>query len=320
MPMAAPGAGRYTGGRSDQTEDAMRFMCVEQSEGGTSLAVVRGDKALPLAPAYGAAFADVGALAAAGPAGLAQVEQAIERAPEDAWKPVDHHTPALPVANPGKVVCLGLNYADHAKEGGHEVPEYPSLFLRGRTSLIPAGAPIVRPACSERLDYEAELLLVIGRGGRHLSEDEALEAIFGYTLFNDGSIRDYQRKTGQWTAGKNFDATGPVGPVVVTPDELPPGAAGLRITTRLNGNIMQDANTSDMLFPAARTIAILSEIMTLEAGDLIALGTPQGVGHARRPPVWMKAGDVVEVEVEGIGVLRNPIVDEEAGAGRAAAE
>jgi acylpyruvate hydrolase len=133
-------------------------------------------------------------------------------------------------------------------------------------------------------------------------------------------VREYQRKTKQWTAGKNFDATGPVGPVVVTPEELPQGAAGLRISTRLNGQVMQDANTSDMLFPVAPTIAIVSEIMTLEPGDLIALGTPQGVGHARRPPVWMKPGDVVEVEVEGIGVLRNPIVDEAEGAAAAAAE
>jgi acylpyruvate hydrolase len=298
----------------------MRFMCVEQAEGGTTLAVVRGDKALPLAPAYGAAFADVGALAAAGPAGLEQVERAVQQAPEDAWKRVEHLKPALPVANPGKVVCLGLNYADHAKEGGHEVPDYPSLFMRARTSLIPAGAPLVRPRVSETLDYEAELMVVIGRGGRYLSEDEALDAIFGYTLFNDGSVREYQRKTKQWTAGKNFDATGPVGAVVVTPDELPQGAAGLRISTRLNGQVMQDANTSDMLFPVAPTIAIVSEIMTLEPGDLIALGTPQGVGHARRPPVWMKPGDVVEVEVEGIGVLRNPIVDEAEGAAAAAAE
>jgi acylpyruvate hydrolase len=298
----------------------MRLMCIRQGEGGTALAVVRGDKALPLAPAYGAAFADVGALAAAGPAGLKQVEQAVEQAPQEAWKPVEHLTPALPVANPGKVVCLGLNYADHAKEGGHEVPDYPSLFMRVRTSLIPAGAPIIRPRVSETLDYEAELMVVVGRGGRHLSENEALDAIFGYTLFNDGSVREYQRKTKQWTAGKNFDATGPVGPVVVTPDELPAGAAGLRISTRLNGQVMQDANTSDMLFPVARTFAILSEIMTLEPGDLIATGTPEGVGHARRPPVWMKPGDTVEVEVEGIGILRNPIEDEAAGAARAAAE
>ncbi|HEX2257067.1 MAG TPA: fumarylacetoacetate hydrolase family protein [Afifellaceae bacterium] len=298
----------------------MRFMCIRDGEGGTALAVVRGDKALPLAPAYGAVFADVGALAAAGPAGLAQVERAVGEAPEDAWKPVEHLTPALPVTNPGKVVCLGLNYADHAKEGGHEVPDYPSLFMRVLTSLIPAGAPLVRPRVSETLDYEAELMVVIGRGGRYLAEEEALDAIFGYTLFNDGSVREYQRKTKQWTAGKNFDATGPVGSVVVTPDELPAGAAGLRIATRLNGQVMQDDNTDNMLFPVARTIAIVSEIMTLEPGDMIAMGTPQGVGHARRPPVWMKAGDVVEIEIEKIGVLRNPIVDEAAGEARAAAE
>ena len=219
--------------------------------------------------------------------------------------------PALPVAKPGKIICLGLNYVDHIKEGGYEIPKYPALFMRGLTSMIPAAAPMVRPACSERLDYEAELMVIIGRRGKHVSDDSALDLVFGYTLFNDGSVRDYQRKTHQWTPGKNFDATGPVGPVVVTPDELPPGAAGLKIESRINGEVMQSANTSDMLWNVARTISTLSEFATLEPGDMIAMGTPPGVGHARRPPRWLRPGDTVEIEIEGIGICSNPVVAEE---------
>ena len=169
---------------------------------------------------------------------------------------------------------------------------------------------MLRPKCSEQLDYECELAIVIGKGGRHIAEADALDHVFGYTLFNDVSVRDYQRKTGQWTPGKNFDGTGPLGPCVVTADDLPPGASGLRITTRLNGETMQDSNTSDMIFSTARIIALLSEFMTLAPGDVIATGTPSGVAHARKPPTWMKDGDTVEVEVEGIGVLSNPVVDE----------
>jgi len=218
--------------------------------------------------------------------------------------------PALPIARPPKMICIGLNYALHAKEGGHDIPTYPSVFLRVNASLLPAEANVIRPKISEQLDYECELAIVIGKGGRHISEADALDHVFGYTLFNDVSVRDFQRKTAQWTPGKNFDGTGPLGPVVVTTDELPPGASGLQITTRVNGNTMQDSNTSDMIFSTQRIVAVLSEFMTLEPGDVIATGTPSGVAHARKPPAWMKAGDVVEVEVEGIGILRNPIIDE----------
>ncbi len=219
-------------------------------------------------------------------------------------------TPALPVARPGKIVCLGLNFAEHAKEGGYDVPDYPAMFLRASTSIIAAGAPMVLPTASHTFDYETELVLIIGKGGRHIPEADALGHVFGYSTFNDGSIRDYQRKTHQWTAGKNFDGTGAIGPIVVTPDEVPEGASGLAISTRLNGRVLQNSNTSDMIFTVARTIAIVSEIMTLEPGDMIAFGTPPGVGHARKPQVWMKAGDVVEVEIEEIGICRNQIVAE----------
>ncbi|MFW5834009.1 MAG: fumarylacetoacetate hydrolase family protein [Pseudomonadota bacterium] len=214
-----------------------------------------------------------------------------------------------PIPRPGKILCLGLNYVEHAKEGGHEVPDYPAIFMRTTSSLVAPGAPVVRPKVSEKLDYEAELTLVIGQHSRNVAEAEALEVVFGYTLLNDVSVRDYQRKTTQWTMGKNFDGTGPMGPAIVTRDELPAGADGLGIRTRLNGQTVQDANTSMMVFKVPRIVAIVSEVMTLEPGDVIATGTPSGVAHARKPPLWMKPGDVIEVEVDGIGTLRNPIVD-----------
>ena len=214
------------------------------------------------------------------------------------------------VPEPGKIVCLGLNYYDHAKEGGREKPVYPWFFLRSASSLLAHGAPGLRPRVSERFDYEAELAVVIGRSVKHATMDNALDAVFGYTCFNDMSVRDYQKKTPQWSIGKNFDRTGGFGPVLLTADELPPGATGLRIQSRLNGQVMQDANTRDMIWGVAETITLLTECMTLEPGDVIVMGTPAGVGQARTPPVWMKHGDVVEIEIERIGVLRNPIEDE----------
>lgn len=214
------------------------------------------------------------------------------------------------VPEPGKIVCLGLNYFDHAKEGGRDKPEYPWFFFRGASSLLAPGAPALKPRVSEKLDYEAELAVVIGRRGKHVPKDKALDLVFGYACFNDVSVRDYQKRTPQWTIGKNFDATGGFGPMLVTADELPPGAEGLRIQGRLNGRVMQDANTRDMIWGVAETIALLTECLTLEPGDVIVMGTPAGVGQSQKPPVWMKAGDVFEVEIDGLGTLTNPIVDE----------
>jgi acylpyruvate hydrolase len=215
--------------------------------------------------------------------------------------------PVLP--NPRKIICLGVNYIDHAKEGGNQIGDYPAVFLRCTTSLLAHGAPLRVPKISSKLDYEAELAVVIGQRARLVNEAEALNAVFGYACFNDATLRDYQRKTTQWTIGKNFDATGAFGPCLVTADELPPGCVGLRIQSRLNGEVMQNANTADMAFGVARTIALLSQSLTLEPGDVIVMGTPGGVGYARTPPVWMKAGDTIEVEIEGIGVLSNPVTD-----------
>ena len=225
--------------------------------------------------------------------------------------PLSSITPALPVAAPGTIICLGLNYTDHIKEGGYDIPDYPALFMRGKNSIMAAGAPLVRPTCSEKLDYEAELMFIVGKGGRHISEADALDHVFGYTVFNDGSVRDYQRKTHQWTPGKNFDNTGAIGPYVVTPDEVPEGAAGLKIESRVGDEILQSSNTGNMIWSVAQTIATISEYTTLEPGDLIAMGTPPGVGHAKKPnPRWLMPGETVEIEIEGIGICANPIVDE----------
>jgi 2-keto-4-pentenoate hydratase/2-oxohepta-3-ene-1,7-dioic acid hydratase in catechol pathway len=190
-----------------------------------------------------------------------------------------------------------------------EIPNYPSIFARFSTSLVAHDSPIVCPAESRELDYEAELAVVIGKQGRHIPLNQALDLVAGYTVFNDASVRDYQNKTTQWGPGKNFDATGGFGPEIVTPDELPEGASGLSIMTRLNGQVVQQGDTADMIFSVAQAINLLTEFMTLEPGDVIVMGTPSGVGVARTPQLFMKHGDVCEVEIRGIGVLRNPIVD-----------
>lgn len=214
------------------------------------------------------------------------------------------------INRPGKIVCMGLNYADHAKEGGNARPVYPGFFMRGPSSLVAHQDSIIRPKVSDKLDYEAELAFIIGKKARNLNRENALDYIAGYSIFNDGSLRDYQRKSTQWTIGKNFDQTGAFGPWLVTPDEIPRGGHGLKIQSRLNGNIMQNANTKDFLWGVAETIQLITECMTLEPGDVVITGTPAGVGYARNPPVFMKPGDVIEVEIQDIGVLRNTIKDE----------
>jgi acylpyruvate hydrolase len=214
-----------------------------------------------------------------------------------------------PVPKPPKIICVGLNYDDHLEESGLKKPVYPEIFARFATSLIAHGEPIRRPPESSTLDYEAELAVVIGRGGRRIERDQALDHVAGYSLFNDATIRDFQLRTPQWTMGKNFDATGSFGPWLVTPDAVPPGARGLRVQGRLNGRVMQNARTDQLIFSVPDLIAMISVAMSLEPGDVIITGTPGGVGAARKPPVFMKPGDVFEVEIEGMGVLSNPVQD-----------
>ena len=243
------------------------------------------------------------------PTATSAVELATSTAPAtaDEQVPVSAVTLLAPVPRPGKIICIGLNYRAHAKEGGNPIPDYPAVFLRTTTSLVDPDAAMILPECSEQLDYEAELAVVIGKTATNVSKATALDHVAGYSCFNDGSVRNYQRKSTQWTMGKNFDRTGAFGPELVTPDELPAGGAGLRITSRLNGEIMQDSDTADMIFDVATLIATLSEAMTLEPGDVIATGTPAGVGYARTPPVFLREGDRIEVEIAGIGTVANTV-------------
>jgi acylpyruvate hydrolase len=240
----------------------------------------------------------------------ADLSAGVATAPPEARRKLASVKLLMPIADPGKIVCVGLNYHDHAIETGQTPPSYPPLFLRCTTSLVGPSDPMVVPRCSEQLDYEAELTIVIGRTCRQVSEDEAVDYVFGYTCLNEGSIRDYQRKSTQWTGAKNFDRTAPIGPWITTADELPRGAEGLRIRAILNDKVMQDANTSGMIFNVARIVSTLSETMTLEPGDLIATGTPAGVGMGRKPPVWLKPGDTITIDIEGVGVLTNGVVAE----------
>jgi 2-keto-4-pentenoate hydratase/2-oxohepta-3-ene-1,7-dioic acid hydratase in catechol pathway len=284
------------------------------SENQQRLGVVDGDQVIDLHIADEKVPGDLAVWLAQHGGDLAPLAALAKRAPAAARRPLKGLTFALPVARPGKIICLGLNYLEHVKEGPQRdnIPKFPTIFMRALTSLVPHEQPIVRPKVTETLDYEGELIVVIGRRAKHLTMENALGCIAGYSCGNEGSVREFQRKTTQWDMGKNFDRTGGFGPWMVTADELPAGGKGLKIETRLNGMVMQSDNTNNMMFPVAETLVYLTQGMTLEPGDIIFTGTPSGVGHARKPnPVWMKHGDVCEVEIEGIGTLRNPIVDEE---------
>lgn len=216
--------------------------------------------------------------------------------------------PAVP--EPRRILCLGVNYREHAIEGGRDVPTWPEAFVRGEGSVLGPYADLVRPALTNRFDYEGELGLVIGTGGRYIPADKALDAIAGYVILNDASARDWQRAATQWTGGKNFEGTMPIGPEVVSTDEADVSDAAL--TTRLNGEVMQSARTSQMIVSIPSAIEFFSSFTRLRPGDVIATGTPGGVGFARQPPVWLMPGDVIEVTVDGLGSIRNRVVAEEA--------
>lgn len=257
--------------------------------------------------------ADVGALLRTGEGWRLRAERAAQSA-----APVPDgfaHRPVVP--RPGKVLCLGLNDVDHAAEAGLPVPTVPVVFARVASSLIGHGQPMVRPVESDQLDYEVELAVIIGRGGRRIAPEDALAHVAGYTVFNDGSVRDFQVRTPQWMLGKNFHGTGALGPDLVTADALPRGAAGLSMTTRVGDALLQDGNTGRFVFDVAHTVALLSEAMELEPGDVIAMGTPSGIGFARRPQRFLVPGEVCRVAIEDIGELVNPVVDDPARAAAA---
>jgi len=276
-----------------------------QSQGQPAIGLRLGQEVVDLTAAGLPATLD--ALLRAGPEGLAAAQRAGASARSRlplagiAWLP--------PLQSPSKAIAVGLNYVDHAAEGNFEPPKYPVLFHRFPSSWVGHGQPLVRPHVSTQFDYEGELVVVIGKAGRYIDKAKALDHVAGYSLFNDGSIRDYQFKSAQWVMGKNFDRSGAFGPELVTADELPAGAAGLKLQTRLNGRVMQEADTRDMIFDVATLVSVCSEPFALQPGDIIIAGTPAGVGFARKPPVFMKAGDVCEVEIEGVGLLSNPVVD-----------
>jgi len=213
------------------------------------------------------------------------------------------------VPNPGKIICIGMNYLAHIKEMGRDRPAYPTLFTRFADSLVGHEQPIIRPVASTHYDFEGELAIVIGRTARHIAAANALDYIAGYTCFLDGSLRDYQRHTSQFIAGKNFRHSGAFGPWLVTTDEIPDPRV-LTLETRVNGQVMQTGRIDDLCFDIGALIEYLSTICQLDPGDVIATGTPSGVGAARDPQVWLQPGDVVEVEIDRIGVLRNTVVDE----------
>jgi 2-keto-4-pentenoate hydratase/2-oxohepta-3-ene-1,7-dioic acid hydratase in catechol pathway len=284
-----------------------------EAEGGLRLGVVEGDQVIDLQAVDSKVPADLGAVLAANNGDLKPLGDVAKRAPASARRPLKGLKFGLPVARPGKILCLGLNYLDHVKEGPNRdnIPKFPSIFMRCLTSMVPHEQAIVRPKASEQLDYEAEMMLVVGKRAKHLTLANATSVVAGYSCSNEGSVREFQRKTTQWDMGKNFDRTGGFGPWMVTADELPDGGKGLKIESRLNGTVMQSDNTANMMFPVPEMLVYVTQGMTLEPGDIIFTGTPSGVGHARKPnPIWMKNGDTCEIEIEGIGTLRNPIKDE----------
>jgi 2-keto-4-pentenoate hydratase/2-oxohepta-3-ene-1,7-dioic acid hydratase in catechol pathway len=283
-----------------------------EASGALRLGVVEGEQVIDLQDVDKSIPADLGEVLRKHNGDLSALKDAAKRAPGSARRSLKDLKFALPVARPGKVICLGLNYLEHVKEGAQRdnIPKFPTIFFRVNTSLVPHGAPIIRPKASETLDYEAELIFVVGKRAKHLRMENAYSCIAGWSCGNEGSVREFQRKTTQWDMGKNFDCTGGFGPWLVTADEVPPGGKGLKIQTRLNGTTLQSDNTDNMMFPVAETLVYLTQGITLEPGDICFTGTPSGVGHPRKPPIWMKPGDTCEIDIEGVGVLSNPIEDE----------
>jgi acylpyruvate hydrolase len=249
-------------------------------------------------------FVALAAVLGAGPAALDAVRALTGRDGRE-YDPADLG-PAVPA--PERVLCLGVNYSEHAIEGGREIPTWPEAFVRGRDSVLAPYADLVKPALSDRFDYEGELGVVIGAGGRYIPADKALDAIAGFVVLNDASAREWQRAGTQWTAGKNFEGSMPIGPEVVTTDEA--DVADVALTTSLNGQVMQSARTSQMIVDVPSAIEFFSSFTRLMPGDVIATGTPGGVGFARQPPVWLLPGDVIEVSIEGVGTIRNRVVAE----------
>ena len=266
--------------------------------------VVKGDGVINLAARFGARWPTLRDMLAGD--GLAEAARVADDAPELTLAGL-RLAPVIP--NPDKIICVGLNYRDHVAETGRTETPNPALFARYAGSQVGHGQPLIKPAVSDEFDYEGELAVIIGKGGRHIAVDDALDHVAGYACYNEGSVRDWQRHTSQYLAGKTFAGTGGFGPWLVTTDEIS-DPAKLTLETRLNGQTVQRSTTDLMITPVREQIAYISTILPLLPGDVIVSGTPGGVGSKRKPPLFMKAGDVAEVEISGIGILRNPIIAE----------
>ncbi|MBM3813594.1 MAG: fumarylacetoacetate hydrolase family protein [Acidimicrobiia bacterium] len=282
----------------------MRIVTFEKPGGGAEAGILAHDQVFPLgAEGYGSVMEFI----ASGEAGVAKAAKLLEGNAER--YPAGSVKLLAPIPRPPKIICVGLNYRDHAMESNMEIPKVPTIFCKFPTSVIGPGEAIVLPKNSEKPDYEAEFAVVIGKEGRHIAAEKWREHVFGYTNLNDVSARDFQMATTQWIMGKTFDTFCPMGPAIVTADEIAdPHKLDIKIT--INGEVLQSSNTEHLIFRIPDLIAHLSSVFTLEAGDIISTGTPAGVGFARKPPRWLRAGDDVVVEVAGLGALRNPVVAE----------
>ncbi len=280
----------------------MKFASFRVS-GQPSWGLIEGDQVVDLGELLRDQCPDLKAAIAAGLHHLAPHTERTPRVPlaDLEWLPV--------IPNPDKILCVGINYQHHRQETGRDETRHPTIFTRFANSQTGHGTDVIRPLVSTKLDYEGELAVIIGKAGRHISTENALDHVAGYSCYMDGSVRDWQAHTGQFTPGKNFERTGGFGPWLVTRDDVGE-LSKLRLQTRLNGQIVQEARLEDMIFDVARQIAYCSTFTRLEPGDVIATGTPGGVGARREPPLWLKAGDVVEIDIERVGVLRNTVADE----------
>ncbi len=283
---------------SFRKEQATRLGAVGDRQGRTVIVDLnRADPRLP---------ADAIGFLAEGDAARARAKIVLDALPEDATMEYDAVRLAAPIPRPGKIICIGLNYRDHAAETGQDLPEHPTVFAKYATCVVGPRDPIVLPRVSSHIDYEGELAVVIGREAKEAPLDKALDYVAGYTAFNDVSARDYQHHTSQWTIGKTFDTFGPMGPLLVTADEIgDPHDLTLRVS--IGGEVLQESNTRFLIFSIPELIVYLSAVMTLEPGDVIATGTPAGIGGARTPPRWLRPGEVVTVDIEKIGRLQNPV-------------
>ena len=286
----------------------MKVVTFERN-GVRSYGILENDRVLDVGNRLASRYADLRAVLAAG--ALQELLIASTQGPQTFQVEEVNFEPVIP--NPQKILCVGLNYISHRTETKRPETKYPSIFTRFADTQVGHETPVLRPSFSTAFDYEGELAVVIGRRGRHISEQDVSAHIAGYSCYNDVSVRDWQRHTAQWTPGKNFPSTGAFGPSLVTPDEIPDLGA-LTLTTRLNGKVMQEAQISDLIFSVPVIVSYISKFTPLYPGDVIATGTPGGVGDRRDPPVYMKDGDVVEVEIDRIGILRN-VVQSEAHAG-----